>query len=279
MKKIFTLLAVAAMAFTAYAAEPIFLNMGTVPVLDAEGQPELGTDGKPKTKPNYSSISGDYTDIYTGTAVQGCDGLKWVNNAVTMFLVKADKTYSGGITNTENNKSIKLSNGAPNVLNLPEGFTVGTIEFYGYCNDKNAGRVAYIASILNEAGETVYEGTEAGETLPRIAALPGYDAFVPEGEKKDDEFWASFTLDQMPKITCKLTKPVSGKLWFKNGGKQPCVYIKLIPADDQSGIADIVADENAPVEYFNLQGIRVANPENGLYIRRQGNKVEKILVK
>lgn len=46
-----------------------------------------------------------------------------------------------------------------------------------------------------------------------------------------------------------------------------------------SGIADIVADENAPVEYFNLQGIRVANPENGLYIRRQGNKVTKVIVK
>lgn len=48
----------------------------------------------------------------------------------------------------------------------------------------------------------------------------------------------------------------------------------------QSGISGIEADfdENAPVEYFNLQGIRVANPENGLYIRRQGNKVEKVIL-
>jgi len=48
----------------------------------------------------------------------------------------------------------------------------------------------------------------------------------------------------------------------------------------QSGIEGIGADfdENAPVEYFNLQGIRVANPENGLYIRRQGNKVEKVIL-
>ena len=36
---------------------------------------------------------------------------------------------------------------------------------------------------------------------------------------------------------------------------------------------------NAPVEYFNLQGVRVSNPENGLFIRRQGNKVEKVIVK
>ena len=56
----------------------------------------------------------------------------------------------------------------------------------------------------------------------------------------------------------------------------PTAYEKV---EGTTGIADIVADENAPVEYFNLQGIRVDNPENGLYIRRQGNKVTKVIVK
>lgn len=37
-------------------------------------------------------------------------------------------------------------------------------------------------------------------------------------------------------------------------------------------------DENAPVEYFNLQGVRVENPANGLYIKRQGNKVAKVIL-
>ena len=46
-----------------------------------------------------------------------------------------------------------------------------------------------------------------------------------------------------------------------------------------NGIADITVDENAPVEFYNLQGVRVANPENGLYIRRQGNKATKVFVK
>ncbi|PWB02042.1 hypothetical protein C5O23_08000 [Duncaniella muris] len=62
----------------------------------------------------------------------------------------------------------------------------------------------------------------------------------------------------------------SGKAQFNVTG-----YEKVV----DTGIADIVADENAPVEYFNLQGIRVENPENGLYIRRQGNKVTKVIVK
>ncbi len=48
-----------------------------------------------------------------------------------------------------------------------------------------------------------------------------------------------------------------------------------------SGIGDITSDmgNDAPVEYYNLQGMRVDNPENGLYIRRQGTTVTKVLVK
>ncbi len=46
----------------------------------------------------------------------------------------------------------------------------------------------------------------------------------------------------------------------------------------QSGIDNIATDENAPVEYYNLQGVRVENPESGLYIRRQGNKVTKVIL-
>ena len=50
--------------------------------------------------------------------------------------------------------------------------------------------------------------------------------------------------------------------------------------NSEAGVNDIVVDEaNAPVEYYNLQGVRVANPENGLYIRVQGKKATKVLVK
>lgn len=47
--------------------------------------------------------------------------------------------------------------------------------------------------------------------------------------------------------------------------------------DVSLGINDITAaDENAPVIYYNLQGVRVDNPESGLYIMRQGNNVSKV---
>jgi len=49
---------------------------------------------------------------------------------------------------------------------------------------------------------------------------------------------------------------------------------------DQSGIDDIGSDSNdMPVEYYTLNGMRVDNPANGIFIRRQGNKVSKIYIR
>lgn len=46
------------------------------------------------------------------------------------------------------------------------------------------------------------------------------------------------------------------------------------------GVENVEMKSNdAPVEYYTLQGIRVAEPVNGLYIRRQGNTSTKVLVK
>ena len=38
-------------------------------------------------------------------------------------------------------------------------------------------------------------------------------------------------------------------------------------------------DEDAPVEYYNLQGVKVANPSNGIFIKVQGKKSEKVYIK
>lgn len=47
----------------------------------------------------------------------------------------------------------------------------------------------------------------------------------------------------------------------------------------QTGIGSIVPTVNAETEYFDLQGRKVRNPQPGLYIRRQGDKVSKVIVR
>ena len=55
--------------------------------------------------------------------------------------------------------------------------------------------------------------------------------------------------------------------------------VSYIPKDNGTGVKNIeVSDENAPVEYYNLQGLKVNEPSNGIYIKKQGTKVEKIVV-
>ena len=46
-------------------------------------------------------------------------------------------------------------------------------------------------------------------------------------------------------------------------------------AQATSGIENIAVDSNVAPKYYNLQGMEVANPENGFYIVKRGNKVAK----
>lgn len=50
-------------------------------------------------------------------------------------------------------------------------------------------------------------------------------------------------------------------------------------AADTSAVDAIEVDDNAKAEYFNLQGVKVAQPTSGLYIVRRGNTVTKEIVK
>ena len=66
----------------------------------------------------------------------------------------------------------------------------------------------------------------------------------------------------------------TGSQWDNNGGKD--YSFKIAPA---SGIDAVVADTDASVEYFTLQGVRVATPEAGIYLCRKGDKVTKVIIR
>lgn len=66
-----------------------------------------------------------------------------------------------------------------------------------------------------------------------------------------------------------------------NSGTTYAIHFYDLPlgGTPQGGVDRVETDGNVtdgPVEYFNLQGVRVSNPGHGLYIRRQGGKAEKI---
>ncbi len=65
-----------------------------------------------------------------------------------------------------------------------------------------------------------------------------------------------------------------------NGLKSEVKTLSVVgTAPETTGIESVAVDNNAAeVEYYNLQGIRVNNPANGVFIRRQGNDVKKVIL-
>ena len=65
-------------------------------------------------------------------------------------------------------------------------------------------------------------------------------------------------------------------------GRNPNIAILWL-GESTSGINNVVADNenniNAPVVYYNLQGVQVANPQGGIFIRKQGNQTSKVILK
>lgn len=77
------------------------------------------------------------------------------------------------------------------------------------------------------------------------------------------------------------SNPIAGYVWrTEEGISAPMVSQIVSEALIGAGVKEINSgNTNAPKEYFNLQGQRVANPEKGIFIVRQGGETKKVLVK
>ncbi len=73
--------------------------------------------------------------------------------------------------------------------------------------------------------------------------------------------------------------PYAGGLWNVAGEPVEMTAKIILPEGATVGIESTEVDTKAPVEYFNLQGLKVQNPATGIYIRRQGKNVEKVYIK
>lgn len=97
-----------------------------------------------------------------------------------------------------------------------------------------------------------------------------------------------YNMSVKPAEAVSFTKFTTRNIAYKTGtlrvtytpGKKDASAVKtlqILDAETVTGIDTIDADTDAKVEYFNLQGLRIANPQAGqILIRRQGDKVEKI---
>ncbi|MCM1402121.1 MAG: hypothetical protein NC189_08895 [Bacteroides sp.] len=67
----------------------------------------------------------------------------------------------------------------------------------------------------------------------------------------------------------------------KDASQSGFIFVSFtLNGDLTAAIENIDADSaNLPVEYFSIDGKRVVNPDKGFYIRKQGGKSEKVLIR
>jgi hypothetical protein len=154
---------------------------------------------------------------------------------------------------------------------------IGILVSYGASDIYNA--KAYIEdntlvfTDLFGASEIVYTVTEDGGVVTENYGWYPCD-FEFDGEAEDYIMVYGYTTYDAT------TGIVTDQIYGDTTGVELTISFALPKAlRPTTGISDINVDENAPVEYFNLQGVRVNNPASGLFIRRQGGKAQKVVVK
>lgn len=174
----------------------------------------------------------------------------------------------------------------PEEYTVPSSITrIGTTAFY-YCTDLTT-------LVISEGVKSINEQAFAYCSSLKTIHLPGSLTSI------SSEAFTNSSDSPIEKIYYNTTKPVKGDkniftqksydnttLYVPKGSSDnfllvsPWMYFHNIQEIDFAGIDGVKSDEysDASVEYYNLQGIRVENPESGLYIRRQGNKSTKVYI-
>lgn len=96
------------------------------------------------------------------------------------------------------------------------------------------------------------------------------DNFTATSDGVSLSFRNNYTLESVPAGTYDITAVVN----VYQGAVSLYVVDYAAPG---SGVAEIEA-ENGEAVYYNLQGVKVANPEKGLYIKVEGNKTSKVIL-
>ena len=91
-------------------------------------------------------------------------------------------------------------------------------------------------------------------------------------DKDEDTYLISFPVKTV----------LAGELYYQNAGlfyvnTTGGIFFEIPKAISESGVENVAVD-NVKAEYFNLQGVRVAEPSNGIFIRREGSKVSKVMM-
>lgn len=290
MKKIFTLAcaAIAALSFNANAAD-IWAMPGTYNSWSLENNLFEEVDGVLTQK--IAEIKGDFKVVKYTTEVKNWDNSWGVANAGDVIELDKDVALTFGTQNNANlpagkvlkNVTVTIVPGADNALTIkfaPESiedeqeawYLVGEAPLEWGFNDN---------TLMTKAGDNVYTKTVAAATADKFTFKVDKNGawsgcyVLPEGVE-------AVELGQEYELVGPADSPNNMHIaadWTNvtvtvtiDGEK-----VKMVCAAGEGAIEAIEAD-NTPAIYFNLMGQRVANPENGVFVRVQNGKATKVIL-
>lgn len=281
MKKLYAAIAAVAVAFSASAADYYLIGgFNNWSLKDAKC---LFTDNG----------DGNYTLDYDGVLTPGFkinDGT-WSNDAANFGgngTLVIDEVFNLTVGGTSGN--IQMSSNVPNphIIFNPEAKTLlitgqtqeisyayglhgqifGDIDWATYTMEEKDGKWVVTGTCVpgdfgikemdaSTGNQTNWFSASLPEGVP-VAAITEDNLGQPQSAKIDGTNWSS---------------NLEGDYTFTFDPKALTLTVTVA-----AGVSDIEADVNAEAVYYNLQGVRVDNPENGLFIEVRGSKVTKVIL-
>jgi len=106
-----------------------------------------------------------------------------------------------------------------------------------------------------------------------------YPAFANFPAQKEGKNWTDFVANEFDLSEYDGQKITIGFQYKNDGGSQSRAWeLKnfVLSGNKAGAVSGIEADDNAAAVYYNLQGVRVTNPEGGLFIVVKGDKSYKV---
>lgn len=255
-------------------------------------------------------------NLFPGTDA-GKWGTVYINNEEVTELVIPEgiESFAQSFYGFKSLTSITLPSSLKDVGNYAFGDCIGLTEvtipanvkvirsiFYGCSNLK---KVTILGNSLTNLGSSAFEGCTSLEeiNIPEGVLWIGMATFSSCNSLKKLSLPSTLLTIGVSAIGCPnlesleclaAVPPTASNLAFEDVNKDIPVYVpansierykeaaewkdftNFLPA--QTGV-EVVETENVPTEYYNLQGIRVAEPKEGnVYIRRQGDKTVKVIL-
>lgn len=118
----------------------------------------------------------------------------------------------------------------------------------------------------------------SGDGHISINTFANYHIFMGNGDKLTDDHFVKYSDNRIIVEGTKLLFGLPGANYIANSPDG----LFMVELPDTGGVEDVTisnTDSYAPVEYFNLQGVKITSPGTGIYIRRQGAEVEKVAIR